>query len=253
MMPPVTPSASRPVGFSTGALAYADFRSGLTLTIAAGCPAVELSALRQSELEPLLASLDSLDLSSFSWVSIHAPSQFSDDAAERAAARLLLDHRNHHHARRWPVIVHPDSLTDMEVWQEFGSDLCLENMDKRKPIGRSARELDRIFTRLPAASLCFDIGHARQFDPTMTEAWLILRDFGSKLRQVHISEVSTSTSRHEPLSWASIRAFQKVAHLIPAAVPLILETPASGLPEMAAEIAKARESLPVSDAVRSVA
>jgi hypothetical protein len=64
-------------------------------------------------------------------------------------------------------------------------------MDKRKPAGRSAAELGRIFAELPDATFCFDIGHARQFDPTMTEAWLILKEFGSKLRQVHVSEVNT--------------------------------------------------------------
>jgi hypothetical protein len=44
----------RPIGFSTGALAYEDFRRGLILTRAAGCHVIELSALRQAELFPLL-------------------------------------------------------------------------------------------------------------------------------------------------------------------------------------------------------
>ena len=71
---------------------------------------------------------------------------------------------------------------------EFGSLLCIENMDKRKPIGRSAGELRSIFDQLPDASLCFDIGHARQVDTTMTESYLILKEFGAKLRQVHMSQ-----------------------------------------------------------------
>jgi hypothetical protein len=115
-------------------------------------------------------------------------------------------------------------------------------MDKRKPIGRTARELDRVFGQLPDASLCFDIGHARQCDPTMTEAYLILREFGSKLRQVHVSEVNTR-SKHDPLSYASILAYQEVAHLIPANVPLILETPVTA-DQIEAEIAKVRKALP---------
>lgn len=44
----------RPVGFSTGALAYSDFRRGLAMARTAVCAAVELSALRQPELFPLL-------------------------------------------------------------------------------------------------------------------------------------------------------------------------------------------------------
>lgn len=231
----------RPIGFSTGALALSDFRLGLAMTQSSPeCSAIELSALRHPELLPLLDSLDTLDLSRFTYVSIHAPSQFPPEWEAKAARRL--------HAvvlsRGWPIVVHPDGLTDMALWREFGSLLCIENMDKRKPIGRTAGELARVFDRLPGASLCFDIGHARQVDPTMTEAYLILRDFGSKLRQVHVSEVNTG-SRHDRLSYTTILAFQQAAHLIAECVPLILETPV-GIEQMSAEIDKARQALPLS-------
>jgi hypothetical protein len=116
-------------------------------------------------------------------------------------------------------------------------------MDKRKPIGRTAQELASIFQKLPEATLCFDIGHARQVDPTMTESYLILRQFGPRLRQVHVSEVNTR-SKHDVLSYASILAFQEVADLIPLEVPLILETPLIES-EMQSEIEKVDSALPV--------
>lgn len=226
----------RPIGFSTGALACADFRKGLAMTVAGGCEVVELSALRQLELFPLLDALDTLNLDSFSYISIHAPSQMEPEMEALLFSRL----RDELH-RQWPVIVHPDAIHHYADWREFGSLLCIENMDKRKPIGRTAAELECIFAKLPEASLCFDIGHARQVDPTMTEAYLILKNFGSKLRQVHVSEVN-SRSTHDPLSRASILAFQEVAHLIPEHVPLVLETP---VPEngMQTEVHKALEAL----------
>ena len=228
----------RPIGFSTGALAYADFRRGLTLTQAAGCTAVELSALRQGELFPLLESLTSLDLTGFEYISIHFPSKFEPTWEAMGWDRLRAESW-----RNWPIVVHPDALFDFSLWREFEALLCVENMDNRKPIGRTAKELGLIFDQLPEASFCFDIGHARQCDPTMTEAYLILREFGSRLRQVHVSEVNTS-SKHDPLSYASILAYQEVAHLIPANVPLILETPvAEG--QMENEMAKVREALPL--------
>lgn len=204
--------------------------------------AVELSALREAEIVPLLGALNSLDLSRFSYISLHAPSQFSA-ASERALRDLL----SQEVWREWPIIIHPDAIWDFEMWRDFGPLLCVENMDKRKPIGRSARELDAIFNRLPQASLCFDIGHARQCDTTMTEAYLILREFGSRLRQVHVSEVNTR-SKHDRLSFASILAFQDVAHLIPEDVPLILETPLQSA-EIKAEIEKVRIALPVESRV----
>jgi len=228
----------RPIGFSTGALAYADFRRGLAMARTADCSAVELSALRQPELFPLLESLRSLDLTGFEYVSIHAPSQF-EPTWETAARDSLREEC----WRKWPIVVHPDALFDFSLWREFGALLCVENMDKRKPIGRTVRELGRIFEQLPQASFCFDIGHARQCDPTMTEAYLMLREFGSRLRQVHVSEVNTR-SKHDPLSYASILAYQEVAQLIPAGVPLILETPVAE-DRIEAEIAKVREALPL--------
>ena len=230
---------SRPIGFSTGALAYADFRRGLDLTRDAGCAVVELSALRQAELVPMLDALDSLDLSGFRYISIHAPSKM-DASFETEAARLLMRLL----PRRWPIVVHPDALTDFTLWREFGDLLCVENMDKRKPIGRSAAELKPIFDQLPDASLCFDIGHARQIDTTMTESYIILREFGSRLRQVHVSEVATA-SKHDRLSFVSIWGFAEVANMIPEDVPLILETPVTTLDQMRDEMEKTHRALPI--------
>jgi hypothetical protein len=63
------------------------------------------------------------------------------------------------------------------------------------------------------------------------------------LKQVHVSEVN-SLSKHDRLSYTSIRAFQEVAGMIPPDVPLILETPVEA-PEMKAEIEKVKGALPV--------
>jgi len=227
----------RPVGFSTGALAFADFRKALGMLQGKDVQAVELSALRQNELIPLLDALPSLDLRAFRHISIHAPSQFEEN--REAASWECLEERC---PGELPIVLHPDAITDFGLWRELGNRVCIENMDKRKPAGRSLRELDAIFKELPNATFCFDIGHARQFDPTMTEAWLILKEFAPRLCQVHVSEVNTR-SKHDALSFASVTAFREVAHLIPNEIPLILETPV-GEEEIESEIAKVREALP---------
>jgi hypothetical protein len=189
-------------------------------------------------LIPLLDALPTIDLSGFKYVSIHAPSQFEPDWEAS-----LWDRLNAEAWRGWPIVIHPDAIGDFGLWRELGSVVCIENMDKRKPIGRTANELARVFDQLPAATLCFDIGHARQLDLTMTEAYLILREFGSRLIQVHVSEVN-ARSKHDPLSYSSILGFREVAHLIPEHVPLILETPVTEA-DMESEIAKVREALPL--------
>ena len=228
----------RPIGFSTGALAYGDFRRGLEILRGVPTSAVELSALRESELAPLVDSLGSLDLGPFTYVSFHAPSKFPKEH-EKEVIHLLRKVA----AQGFRIVLHPDAIYDASAWKSFGSLLLIENMDKRNAIGRTERELSEVFTMLPEAGLCFDIGHCRQVDPTMNESYLILKTFGDKLRQLHLSEVN-SRSTHDALSQASICAFEKVAYLIPEHIPVILESPVDGS-RVEWEIEQARLALPV--------
>lgn len=208
----------RCMGFSTGALARGDFRVALDLLTRRKVSAVELSALRQDELAPLVQQLPELDLKSFNYISFHAPSSM-EPSFEPIALQLLEKVA----ARKWPIIVHPDAMHTPIEWNRLGECLYIENMDKRKPGGQTAQDLAHFFGLLPRASLCFDIGHARQVDPTMSEAAAILRSFRGRIRQLHVSEVNTQ-SKHDALSLESILAFQKVSHLIPADTPAILES-----------------------------
>jgi hypothetical protein len=163
-------------------------------------------------------SLNGVDISFASYLSFHAPSRY-EALSEENVAKVLRGLLHRH----WPIIVHPDAMIDPRVWTDFGESLCIENMDKRKPVGRTVEELRVIFRIFPDASLCFDIGHARQVDPTMGQATLILQSFGDPLKQVHMSEVN-SRNGHDPMSVTAIHAFRKVAHLIPPNTPVVLET-----------------------------
>jgi hypothetical protein len=232
----------RPIGFSTGSIARGDFRAALQALSTSGADtrAVELSALRAAELPALASAAETLVLDGFDHVSIHAPSSFPPEDEGRIVDLLisLCD-------RGWPVVVHPDTIGPRSdgLWREFGPLLLIENMDKRKPIGRSAAELDELFDRFPDAGLCFDIAHARQCDPSMLETYRILQAHGARLREVHISEVSSS-SKHTRLSYGAIHDFSEVAHWIPPHVPIIIESPVA-LHEIAGEIERANQALPV--------
>ncbi len=208
----------RPIGFSTGALARNDVRRALNMLEGKPGLAIELSALRQDELLPLVKQLDDLDLNRFRFISFHAPSSI-EPLYESEALELLESVR----ARGWPIIVHPDAMLTIPKWSRFGNLLCVENMDKRKPIGQTAADLTAIFEQLPDASLCFDLGHARQIDPTMSEAVAILTLHGKRLRQLHVSEVNAQ-SKHDPLTREATMAFRRVARLIPKNIPIILES-----------------------------
>lgn len=230
----------RPIGFSTGALALGDFRRGLDMLRGLGVKAVELSALRHREVDPLLDALeagacDEL-LAGFRYVSVHAPSSYPAAEEGRIAARIFQVVGG-----RWPVILHPDAVSDFAAWAPFGAALLIENMDRRKPAGKTAAELVGIFERLPEASLCLDIGHAWQVDPSMAEARAILSRYGARLRQLHMSEVNEQ-SKHRPLGAACAAAFRGIAGLLAEEVPLILETPVRE-GEVLGEIERARAAL----------
>ena len=230
----------RRIGFSTGAVARGDFKRALDLLRSQAINVVELSALRLSELEPLVAGIPNLDLQPFTFISVHAPSSFPIEREQWVVNQLNLVIQH-----GFPVVVHPDVIRTPEEWCDLGNMLLLENMDKRKPIGRNVRELRQIFDWLPDARFCFDIGHARQVDPSMTESFLLLDAFGDRLVEVHMSEVNTA-SRHDPISANAVIPFQSVAKYIPEEVPIVLETLIDkGQSEIQTEMQRAREALSV--------
>jgi hypothetical protein len=204
-------------GFSTGAIALGDFRKALTLLDGHEVTAVELSALRDHELPKLVDSLAVLDLRKYDYVSVHAPSQFS--AIEESACADLLSACI---PLGIPIVVHPDAVRDVHCWKQFGGLLCIENMDKRKADGRTVEELERWFERFPEAGFCLDLGHARQVDPSVALVFDLVERFGSRLTQIHLSEISTE-SKHHALSMATVLALRETRHLFGNA-PVILES-----------------------------
>ena len=108
------------IGFSTGALALSDVEAALHIMGGHPVTAVELSALRLEELPRLVRAVEVLDLSRFQHVSIHAPSRFS--AADEP---LVVELLNTFSARGWPIVLHPDAISDFGAWGELGALLLI--------------------------------------------------------------------------------------------------------------------------------
>ncbi len=207
------------LGFSTGSIAKSNYKLALEiLENINGIECIELSALRENELEGLINSLDTLNLSKYSYISFHAPSKINTLKEIDLIKYLekVLD-------RNYNIVVHPDIIVDFDNWKNFGKNLCIENMDKRKSIGRTFIELSNIFEKLPNASLCFDIAHAYQVDSSMIDSIDILNAFKEKIKQIHVSEVN-SESRHETLSLESVLAYKNVSQFISKDIPIIIES-----------------------------
>ena len=208
----------RPIGFSTGALAKGDFQQGLELQSELNeITAIELSALREHELPLLVDAIDDLDVERFDYVSFHAPSKLKD-FGENAVFDLLLSL-----PEAWPIIVHPEIVRTSALWARLGARLCLENMDNRKSDGRTVAELHMLFEKLPDATFCLDVGHARQIDPTMVTSILMINQFGHRLQQVHVSDVGP-LGEHCSVGVLASMAFSRIAPHIPETCPLIIES-----------------------------
>ena len=124
--------------------------------------------------------------------------------------------------RHWALLF-PDCLWNLDVWHLSvnGSAPKIWTRGRRR---RTVEELGRLYECFPAAGLCFDIAHAHQVDTSMTEAYRILRKFSGRIRQLHVSEV-TSSSKHDRISESALLSFREVADQLPRNVPVILESP----------------------------
>lgn len=207
----------RLVGYSTGAIALGDFSRALAVLSTHAFKAVELSALRLGEVEPLLRALPDLDLSRYAYISFHAPSSFKEEEEQHLVSLLSKL------PVEWPIILHPDAIYKPSRWAPIASRLAIENMDRRKNTGRSALELRKFFELLPGSRMCFDLGHARQVDPSMIGAYKFLKEFSTRIIQLHLSEVDT-LNRHDVISRSAALAFSQVRQFIPNNAVLILES-----------------------------
>jgi hypothetical protein len=227
------------VGFSTGALERGDYQSAVSWMISHHIRTVELSALRFDELEPLVNGLNELPLDRFDYVSFHAPSSF-----ERIHEERVIDLLKPVKDRGWNIIVHPDVIYTPRLWTCFGEQLLVENMDRRKAIGRTVGELKNIFHDLPRARLCLDVAHARQLDTTLVVLWNLVRSFVDRIAEIHISELD-SRCRHQPMSRAAVFDYQQMIGRVTRGAPVIVESMLDGerSSERMNEIQLAQEAL----------
>jgi Xylose isomerase-like TIM barrel len=176
-----------PVGASTGYMQSlrGDWSAQVEEAWRVSSFAIELSALSESELPSLAEYLRQTPSLPFRYVSIHGPSKGRQmDEEELVAALVQLS------GLADAIVMHPDTMDGLALYRPLGHKLLLENMDSRKPDGRTPQELHRTFAELPEAGFCFDIAHAWSVDPSMAVAGELLDSFRARLRHVHLSSLS---------------------------------------------------------------
>jgi hypothetical protein len=210
------------VGPSTGYMvgARGDWPRLVAAAESCSLDVVELSALSARELPSLLRFLADAGELPFGHISVHGPSKGWDGTPAALATALASIP-----AQVDGIVMHPETLGDVEPFADLGARLRLENMDTRKRDARTVDELARYFSALPAARFCFDVAHAQLHDPSMGLAHELLDAFADRLAEVHVSSIEVD-GEHVPLRAADAEAFLPVLERC-AGVPWVLEAPAT--------------------------
>ena len=248
----------RMMGWSTGAIAKADYESALKTLDGEHINAVELSSLMLEEFAPMVERLvgdwRSLQLfqTGYQYVSIHLPGRF--DAEQEKEVRSLAGDltgnalvRDNFILPRWDcqMVLHPNTVHDWSSWETLQYHLLFENMDKRRGFGTTVEDMEQVFERLPHAGMCFDVGHALQIDETGGLAIEMLEAFHLRIRQVHISHVNHKGVHYAMPEWFVGRV-RELAHLIPPDAAIIIESPVNKeeLPKELCRVIRALRPLP---------
>src|SRR3954447_14631457 len=213
-------SQHHPLGASTGYMedSRGDWQAMAAEALETSSFAAELAALSEGELPGLEAYLATEPELPFAYVSVHAPVKHLRMPEAELVRRL---------ARLAPmadaVVVHPDAMDDPRAYRPLASSLVLENMDARKPAGRTAAELAPYFAALPEAGFCLDVAHVLSVDPSMREGVRLLDAYAGRLRHLHVSSID-GECRHQPLSVAGEGRHGELLRRGPD-VPWLLEAP----------------------------
>ena len=117
-------------------------------------------------------------------------------------------------------MIHPDTVEDFKMLEATGLPFLIENMDKRKTRGILAAEFTA-YSMLYNFGYVLDLKHVYEHDPTMALAGDYVSAMSGRLREIHISG-DGENSNHVTLY--NMDAGEKIASLIPAGVPVIIES-----------------------------
>jgi sugar phosphate isomerase/epimerase len=213
-------SAHHPLGASTGYMepARGDWEAMFGEALETSGFAAELAALSEDELPGLEAFFAAAPELPFEYLSVHAPVKHLRMPEAELVRRLgklapFVD----------AIVVHPDAMDDPRAYRPLGACLVLENMDARKPTGRTVAELQPFFSALPEAGFCLDVAHVLSIDATMAEGERLLDTYAGRLRHLHVSSIDEEC-RHRPLTAEHEARFHALLQRCPD-VPWILEAP----------------------------
>jgi len=94
------------------------------------------------------------------------------------------------------VVIHPDLIDDVSVFDGSPMRLAVENMDNRKAAFRDVDSMRAFFDEHKDWGMVLDLNHCFTNDPTMKLAERFIEALGHKIAQIHLSGYA---GFHEPL------------------------------------------------------
>ncbi|MFA6098802.1 MAG: hypothetical protein WCV50_03440 [Patescibacteria group bacterium] len=186
-------------GFSTGDLHdYMEPKQAIAEFKKIGCRAVELGFVRKERIEAgELAAITEEDLAGFDYVSLHAPRM--DYADNQETFKIFQAISETHKLRPLDVVViHPDNVIDIDIFDDLPFPVGFENMDKAKNFGKKPEDLSKLLTLNTLFRFILDVNHIWDNDPTMKLAADFIKEFSERLSEIHISGLD-SENVHYPL------------------------------------------------------
>ena len=193
-----------PVGASTGYMQSlrGDWNAQVEEAWRVSSFAIELSALSESELPSLAEYLRQTPSLPFRYVSIHGPSKGRQMGEEQLVASLA-----QLSGLAGGIVMHPDTMDDLRLYRPLGHKLLLENMDSRKPDGRTPEELHRAFAELPRRAFAL----TSPMPGRLTRAWRLPTSFSTVRR----AACATSTSARFPRVCTTSRSPRRMSVVQP--------------------------------------
>ncbi len=182
-------------GFSTGILHFTEMPlvHRIDNFSSIGVNAIELSYMSSNILQANPNEL-SRKLKCFSWISIHAPSQnvrYSNDEQTRKILEKFAEFCDIIPVNG--IVMHPNVVQSFSTLEKTNLPFLIENMDKRKDFyTRPEHFYDLI--RNYDFGFVLDLQHAYEQDSTMNTANAMLDAFGNRLKEMHVSGSSLSSS-----------------------------------------------------------
>ncbi|MBU0598642.1 hypothetical protein KKF61_06685 [Patescibacteria group bacterium] len=187
-------------GFSTGVLhKETDAKHALYIMKQLGCQAVELGFIRKSRIDDgWLESIEAKDLVGFKYVSFHAPKMYYKNNEETHEILNLIEN---FYKKVYPldmVVFHPDNVIELEVFNNLPFPVGFENMDNRKPFGKTSSDLLKLLKKNSKFHFILDVNHLKTNNQDMPQLDEFYNKLGTRLAHYHVSGL-TSKLTHAPL------------------------------------------------------